>query len=324
MRPVPGFPLLAEVVRSGFVESRHTGSAVALGPAGTVALAAGEPGRPMLPRSCAKPLQAVGMLGAGLELAGPLLAVATASHDGTPEHLALVREILAGAGLTEAALRNPAAPPLGQAAAAQLIRSGVAPGPLHQNCSGKHAAMLATCVANGWDLAGYLEPGHPLQQAIRRTTEQLAGEPVAAVTVDGCGAPQLAISLAGLARAFGRLTAAPPSSAERRVADAMRAHPEVVGGAGRDVTRLMRGVPGLLAKDGAEAVYAAATADGAAAAVKVHDGGERARGPFLAHALLALGVEATALGELAEPAVLGGGRRVGVVRLSADYREGVS
>src|SRR5207249_10532405 len=136
------------------------------------------------------------------------------------------------------------------------------PDRLHHNCSGKHAGMLATCVVAGWPVASYLGPDHPLQQAIRGTIEQLAAEEVAAVGVDGCGAPLFALSLRGLARAFVALVLGDVGSAEHRVAGAMRSHPDVVGGPGRAVTRLMLGVPGLLAKDGAEGAFAAALPDG--------------------------------------------------------------
>lgn len=134
------------------------------------------------------------------------------------------------------------------------------------------------------------------------------------VGVDGCGAPLFAISLVALARAFARLVVSPPGTPEGRVADAMRAYPELVGGRDRDATRLMRGVPGLLAKDGAEAVFAAATPGGDAVALKIADGGSRARVPVLVAALRTLGVDAPVLDELARRPVCGGGRLVGEVR----------
>ncbi len=256
------------------------------------------------------------MVRCGLDLEPALLAVATASHSGEPRHLELVRRLLSDSGLDESALRNTPALPLNEEAAHAHIRAGRGKDSVSQNCSGKHAAMLATCVVNGWPLDSYLDPDHALQRAIRQTHEEVAGEPVTATAVDGCGAPQFAISLTGLARAFARLTTAESGTPERRVADAMSAHPDVVGGSGRDVTRLMQSVPGLVAKDGAEAVYAAATATGAAAAVKIDDGGDRARVPLLVVALRALGLEAPVLDELATTPVWGGGRRVGEVRVT--------
>jgi L-asparaginase II len=308
----PGPVLLAEVVRSGYVEGTHHGSVVALRPDGSVALALGDLDRPVFPRSSNKPLQAVGLLEAGWEPGSEeQLALATASHSGEPGHLAVVREILAGAG--EQALANPAMLPLDQSAAEALLAAGGHASRLTMNCSGKHAAMLATCLANGWPLAGYLDPEHPVQRACRAAIERLAGEPVRHVAVDGCGAPQHALTLPGLARAFTALAGDTPL--ERRTAQAMRSRPWHVGGTGRDVTRLMEGVPGLVAKDGAEGVYAAVLADGSSVALKIEDGAGRARTPVLVAALRVLGVAEPVLEELETTEVLGGGSRVGEVRV---------
>jgi L-asparaginase II len=307
-----------EVVRSGFVESVHAGSAVVLEPGGAVLAAAGDPDAPMLPRSANKPLQLVGMLRAGLALPPPDLAVCASSHSGEPVHVRRVRDLLTGAGIPETALVCPAALPLAEEVAAAVLRSGGGPERVTMNCSGKHTAMLLTCAARGWPVAGYADPDHPLQLAIRAAVEDLAGQPATAVAVDGCGAPLFGLSLAGLARAFARLVTAPAGTPERAVADGMRAHPELVGGTGRDVTRLMAGAPGVLAKDGAEGVFAAATADGAAVAVKVVDGTGRARTPLLVGALRRTGVHAEVLDELREAPVLGGGHPVGSIRLAGD------
>lgn len=309
----PPDPIVAEVTRNGFVESVHRGRVVLLDRAGQVARAIGDPDEPVLMRSCAKPLQAVGMLRAGLELDPPALALACASHDGTPVHVAIVRAILDQVGLDDTALDNaPMLPLEPRAHAARLLAGG--PDRLHHNCSGKHAAMLATCVVNGWSTVGYLEQTHPLQQAILSTVADLAGEPLAHVAVDGCGAPIGAVSLTGLGRAFVRLATAEAGSPEGDTAAAMRAHPELVGGEERDVTRLMWSVPGLIAKDGAEGCYAAAMPDGRAVAVKVVDGAMRGCVPVLVAALEALGVTSTELATLREIPVLGHGRPVGVVR----------
>jgi L-asparaginase II len=308
-------PVLAEVVRSGVVESTHTGSVLAVRGDGSVALAVGDVDSPLFPRSSNKPLQAAGLLAAGWRPADDEeLALATASHSGEPQHLDVVRRMLAGAGLTEQDLGCPAMLPLSEPAAHALITAGGTASPLTMNCSGKHAAMLACCVANGWPTAGYLDPDAPVQRALTAALEDLSGEPVAHVAVDGCGAPQHALSLHGLARAFARLVTAEPGTAERRTADAMRAHPWLVGGTGRDVSRLIDGVPGLVAKDGAEGVYAAALADGSAVALKIADGGGRARPPVLVAALRALGVSAAVLDALATAPIHGGGRIVGEVR----------
>ena len=180
------------------------------------------------------------------------------------------------------------------------------------NCSGKHAAMLATCAANGWPTASYTDPAHPLQQAIRHTVEELAGEHSPATGVDGCGAPLFALTLAGLARAFRALVLAEPGAPGRRVADAMRAYPEWTSGTDRDERRLMNAVPGLLLKSGAEGVDAFAFGDGRAAAVKIDDGAQRARTPVTVATLRRLG--AVVPDELATVPVPGGDAVVGEVR----------
>jgi L-asparaginase II len=307
--------VLARVVRSGFVESVHHGTAVAIDPDGDVVCAAGSPQAPIFPRSSNKPLQAVAMVRAGLPLDGQLLALACSSHSGERYHLDGVLRLLAGVGLDASALRNTPAFPLDEDEHLAWDLARRTPSSLAQNCSGKHAAMLATCVVNGWSVEDYLDPGHPLQLAISETVADLAGEPLAAMGIDGCGAPVHAVSALGLAVAFARLAAASPDTAEGRVAQAMRRHPEWLGGTGRDVTRLIRGVPGLVAKDGAEGVYAAALPDGRAAAVKIADGGERPRTAVLATLLHRLGVEAPVLGDLVNVPVLGHGRPVGRVEV---------
>ncbi|MDX6360863.1 MAG: hypothetical protein QOH37_3917, partial [Nocardioidaceae bacterium] len=282
--------VLAEIVRSGFVEGHHYGSVVALAADGSTAYAAGDVTSPVLPRSCNKPLQAVGMLRAGLDLDGELLALACASHSGEDFHIEGVRRILAGAGLDESALQTPPDFPLDDDAREAVIRAGGRKAPILMNCSGKHAAMLATCVVNGWDLATYLEPEHPLQQAIAATFAELTGEPVTTVAVDGCGAPLLSTSLTGLARAFARV--ATRDGAERRVAEAMRAHPAYVSGSTRDERALLTAIPGAIGKAGAESCYAVALTDGRAFALKHDDGAPRARPVTMAALLERLGVSA--------------------------------
>ena len=308
-------PVLVELVRSGVVESTHRASVLALRPDGSVALALGVVDQPVFPRSSNKPLQAVGLLDAGWEPADEqVLTLATASHSGEPAHLEVVRRSLAAAGLTEAALQCPPLLPLSEPTAHALLAAGGVASRLTMNCSGKHAAMLATCVANGWSTEDYLRPDSPVQQAMTATIERLAGERVAHVAVDGCGAPQHALTLTGLARAFAALaTGAGTSSA---VAQAMRAHPGLVGGTGRDVTALHEGIDGLVCKDGAEGVYAAGLADGSAVAVKVADGATRAAILVLVGGLRALGLDAPVLDRLASAPVLGGGVPVGELRLA--------
>jgi L-asparaginase II len=311
-------PVLAEVVRSGFIEGHHRGSLVVLAADGSVELSMGDPGAPFFPRSSNKPVQAAAMLRAGAGLSGPRLALATASHSGEPFHLDLVRKVLAEHGLSEDLLRCPPELPMDQAESLRAIAASgseeAARSRVAMNCSGKHAAMLATCAANGWPLESYLDESHPLQQLIARTLESLSGDSVSHIGVDGCGAPLMAITPAGLARAFRAIALAPAESPEGRVAGAMRAHPEYVAGTRRIDTWLMSEVPGAIAKVGAESVQAAALPDGRALAFKIHDGGNRAVGPVLARALELLGVGSPVLERIADSPLMGGGRRVGEVR----------
>ncbi|AGZ46389.1 asparaginase [Actinoplanes friuliensis] len=307
--------ILAEVVRSGFAESVHHGSVVVLDTAGQVVAEAGDVTGPTFPRSSNKPLQTVGMLRAGLRTAEPAdLALISGSHFGEPFHVARVRQILETAGLDESALRCPASLPLSEDERDIVLRDGRGAERILMNCSGKHAGMLATCVANGWPLDDYRDVKHPLQVTLAATVSELVGEPIAATGIDGCGAPVLGFSLTALARGFQRLVQAPPQSFERLVADTMRADPQLVAGTGEDDTRLMQGVPGLLAKGGAEGVVAVAVEGAGAVALKIEDGAMRARMPVLVSALRRLGVDAPVLEELATVPILGGGVRVGEVR----------
>jgi L-asparaginase II len=310
-----GGEVLAEVVRSGFVEGRHHGSVVVLGPDGEVVAWAGDVTGPVFPRSSNKPMQGVGMLRAGLTLTDEAdLALVCASHHGEPFHLSRVRAMLAGAGIDVAELRTPPDYPLSESSRDEVIRAGGGREPIQMNCSGKHTGMLLTCAANGWPYDDYRSPDHPLQRHLVESVEELAGESVADIGVDGCGAPVLALSLRGLAGAFLRLVSAEPGTVERRVADAMRAHPELVSGTLGEDTRLMRAVPGMLSKGGAEGVQAVAVPGVGAVAIKIDDGAMRARMPVLVSALRRLGLSAEVLDGYAESPVLGAGRPVGSVR----------
>jgi len=315
---------VAEIIRNGFVEGHHYGSVVALATDGTVAWSVGDTDVPVLPRSCNKPVQALGMLRAGLDLPPELLALACASHSGEPFHVDGVRRILAGAGLTEAELQTPPDYPLDDAARESLIREGGERAPVLMNCSGKHAAMLATCVANGWPTDTYREPDHPLQRAIAATFADLTGEPIAVTAVDGCGAPLFSASLVGLAHAFRRLAlAVTESDADTdaaRVADAIRAHPAYVSGTTRDELALLTAIPGAIGKAGAEGCYAVALRDGRAFALKTDDGAARVRPVLMADALRRSGVledegvDSEAVRRTGVVELLGGDRPVGEIR----------
>ncbi|GAB2859042.1 asparaginase [Lentzea nigeriaca] len=294
--------LLAEVTRSGFVESLHHGSVVGLLPSGAVGVSVGAVEDPVLPRSCMKPFQALACLSAGAPLEGPALAIAAGSHTGENRHAELVMQLLGG--LPVGLLRCPQSWPEDEQTRQRLTE----PSRVRMNCSGKHAAMLATCVAARWPRQTYLEPTHPLQQLVLRTVEQLSGETVAHTAVDGCGAPVYGLSLHGLARAMRGLVRTP-------VAQAMREHPEYVGGTGHVNTVIMQLLPGVVAKGGAEGVLVLATDAGHAVAVKVLDGNPRATTAIGLTALAALGYDVSPAKEHLSVPVLGGGQVVGEVRV---------
>ncbi|MEU1630671.1 asparaginase [Streptomyces sp. NPDC020096] len=305
---------LAQTERGGVIESVHHGSVVVLDADGSVAFQAGDIEAAFYPRSALKPVQAVALLRAGLPLDGELLALTAASHSGEERHLAGARHILGLAELTEDALGNGPDLPYDPAVRERWLRSGLFPTRLAHNCSGKHAAMLLAARRRGWPLADYLDPCHPLQQAVAETVAELTGQGIAAVTVDGCGAPLFAVSLRGLTRAVARIARATPDTPEGRVGQAMRVHPEMVSGTGRDVARLVHAVPGLLAKDGFEGVQIAALPDGRAVGVKIADGADRARMPITAAALARCGVDPGLLAAFTRTPVLGGGVPVGSLR----------
>ncbi len=307
--------MLVEVERSGFLESVHRGSLVVLGADGDVRFGAGAVDRPMLPRSSNKPVQATALLAAGWAPRDEAeLAIGAGSHSGEDGHRELAAAMLAAAGLGPEHLGCPPALPSHEATRAAWLVEGRAPDRLAMNCSGKHAAMLAACVAAGWPVEGYLDRAHPLQQAIEARLGEAAGEPVAAVVVDGCGAPQHALSPTGLARGVLSLVQADAGSRECAVADAMRAHPWFVAGTGREDTDLMRAVPGLLVKGGADGVHVAALPGAGAVALKLDDGGDRGRMPALTAGLLRLGVPADVLAPWLQLPLTGGEAIVGAVR----------
>jgi L-asparaginase II len=308
------FAPIAVTTRNGAVESVHSAAGVAVRADGSVAAFVGDPDVLTYPRSSNKPFQALAMLQAGLDVPDDLLALVCASHSGCAEHLDGVGRLLGLAGLSTADLANTPDLPLNQRAAEEILRSGGGRESRYQNCSGKHSGMLATCVAAGWATRGYLDADHPLQVHITAVLGTLLGHHVAHIGVDGCGAPAHMMTVHDLARCFAVLGRA-ESEQTRRVADAMRAHPELVGGPGRPVTTFIRTIPGLVAKDGAEGVFGAALEDGSAVAMKIGDGAGRAAPVVLAGLLASLGVDVEPAHDAWRVAMLGHGEPVGEIRL---------
>jgi L-asparaginase II len=315
MNPSNAYVPVAITTRSGIDESVHFGMAVGLDPSGEIEFAWGDPTTAIYARSSNKPMQAVAMLRAGLTVSERQLALVCASHDGTPVHLDLAREILAGAGLTESDLANTPDLPLDAESAEHVLRTGGHRTSLQQNCSGKHAGMLATCVANGWAHdPTYLDPEHPLQLLVTETITELAGEEMAHIGVDGCGAPAHVYSLVGLARAFRAIAVGDAGQRGRAVYQAMVAHPELVGGERREATSIVRATSGTMLKEGAEGVFAIALADGRAVAGKIADGRDRARPALMVAALRQAGVDLGEAVDAVRQVVLGHGEVVGEVR----------
>jgi L-asparaginase II len=314
---------LAVVERSGFIESRHSGSAIVLGADGMVVEQLGDATTPILPRSSLKPVQALACLTAGAPLEGERLGLATASHSGTDRHVSVVRDILDAARLREDALACPPSWPLDTTTRDELARENSEQTRIRMNCSGKHAAMLLACTTNGWDAATYLDPSHPLQQHIREVTERLIGERVAATAVDGCGAPVFAMSLTGLVRAIHRIgnsSTSSPFALHRSAAalvQAVRENPWTIDGPGRADTIAIERL-GVFAKGGAEGVMVMVAPNGATVALKMLDGSGRAATAVALRLLERAGALSSA--DVADTmtklslSVLGGGREVGAIR----------
>jgi len=299
--------VLAVAERSGFVENIYRGTAVILDANGNVIQAWGDPDKIIYPRSSNKPMQVTGMLRCGLPLNGELLALASASHSGSAQHLAGVRAILKQAGLDERSLQTPPDLPLGEPERHAWLHAGREAEPIAMNCSGKHAAMLLTCRLSDWPIDDYTRTDHPLQKTLASVLTELAGETISHTGVDGCGAPLFAISIAGMARALQAVTR---DSQGGTLIEAMRTHPVMAGGVGRDVTQVMQSVPGLVAKDGADGVWVSALEDGRALAVKIDDGNPVARIIVVLALLDSLGITT----KMDVGRVMGGGRTVGHVQ----------
>ena len=300
--------VLLEVVRNDLVESIHSGHLLILDSDGRDVLALGELDQLIYPRSAIKSLQASAMLRAGLKLNEQQIALACASHAGSGEHLEVVRSTLASVGLDESALLNTPDKPLGSLERAAWVGP---PSSLAANCSGKHAAMVATCKTNNWDLASYKDPSHPLQLAIANEFEILSGEQITHLAVDGCGAPLFALTLRGLARAM-RSLALSADPIHKSVIRSCINNPVLVSGINRLPTLLMQKVDGLFVKDGAESVMVMATSSGEVIVWKISDGSQRGAGELARASLFHLGINL----DIEPEYVLGGGQVVGEIRAS--------
>ena len=270
--------VLAKVSRGDLVESLHLGHLIVLNADGSTYLTKGSPELPIYPRSAIKSLQAVAMLKAGIKVLGNELALICASHSGSQSHSDLVTKMLTSRGISTAQLKNAVDKPLGEKE--KITWGDKPPSQLAQNCSGKHAGMLITCQQNGWDMNTYLDLDHPLQVAIKNEIEELSGEKVSAVSVDGCGAPLFAISLIGLAKSISNLVKS-NEAVHKQIVTACTTYPELVAGQGRLTTRMMKAVPGLFMKEGAEGIEVCALADGRVIAIKIIDGSWRPVAPII-------------------------------------------
>lgn len=299
--------VLAEYVRDGVVESEHRGFLVMLNSDGSIFKSLGDIDTKVFPRSAIKCAQASAMVRNGLVLEPRLLALAQSSHSGGDIHMNGAREILASVGLDESALQCALDRPIGEVEKRAWGEKPAAR--IAMNCSGKHSAMLATCVKNGWPIESYLEQNHPLQLAIKAELENLAGETITLTSTDGCGAPLFLISVIGLARVVHSATIS-TDPVHQSVMAAARALPEMVGGIGRHNTEMMQQVPGLFMKDGAEAVNVTSLSDGRAFAIKVSDGSQRAFRTIVHACLEEFEIDSP----FSPEKVMGGPRVIGTIR----------
>lgn len=297
------------VYRSGRVESVHRAHIAVVNPQGKVIAQLGNPQQRAYIRSAAKPFQVMPLLLSGAAehfgFTDPELAVMCASHNGEPAHVEMVTSILEKIGLSEDDLRCGAHLPLYEPLARRMMAAGDAPSAIHNNCSGKHAGMLAACVYHGWPAESYLDPRHPLQQQILKVVAQYAALPAKeiGVGVDGCSAPVFYLPIRNMALMYARLAEAREQAADR-VFRAMSNYPELVAGTGRQDTELMQiGDGRLVSKVGAEGIRCVAVRDEEpwGVALKIEDGARRASGPVMLEVLQQLGLlDEAELDELAE------------------------
>ncbi|MDQ0324633.1 L-asparaginase II [Rhodopseudomonas julia] len=332
-------PILVEVTRGERVESRHRGAFVVCDAQGNMRACAGDVEQGVFPRSAVKALQALPLVETGAAEAygfGPAeLALAQASHGGEPAHVALARTMLERCGLTEAALLCGPQWPSHEESMLHLAASGGVPSPLHNNCSGKHAGMLAVAVGCGFETAGYVEIDHPVQRLVRDALESVTGvaHAVERSGIDGCSLPTYSVPLRALARGFARFGSGVDLAPERAAAAqalfaAATEYPWHVAGTGRFCTLAMQALGGrALVKTGAEGVFCAALPEfGLGVALKVDDGATRASEAVMAEILARLAPECAASFEPWRPRELLNRRLIptGHVNVIADAFVGLS
>lgn len=326
-------PVLVEITRGDVVESAHRGAAVVVAADGGIVAAWGDIEHRVYPRSAVKPIQALPLIETGaarhFALSPAEIALACASHGGEAAHVTAVQEMMGRAGLGESDLECGAHAPTDEPSAQDLVRRGGRPSPYHNNCSGKHAGFLLTARHMGEATAGYIRREHPVQQRVISAMGEMTGTAMGTCScgIDGCGIPAFALPLSAIALGMARLAdpsrlGAARAAAAETVLNAMRAEPYMVAGEGRPTTTIMRAVPGVVVKSGAEGVFIAAVpAKGWGIAVKIDDGTRRAADIAIAALLRGLKLaEGDALAALAMPPVLNAaGRNVGVMRASPDW-----
>lgn len=323
-------PVLASVWRGDVREAVIRGHVAVVDGEGRLVGSVGDPAAVTTLRSCVKPIQALPFVRTAMDAVGAEdseLALACASHNGEPEHVSTARRLLARAGVSESALECGPQLPTDEASARRLLAAGGSPLPIHNNCSGKHAAMLVTCAVSGWPLEGYVLPGHPCQLAVTAALGAFVGAGLEGAPrgVDGCGLPTFGVPLQALAHGFAAASADPGF---RRCQDAMAAHPHLVAGTGRFDTALLAAAGArVTAKIGGAAVWAAVLRGGGpAVALKLEAGAGEAVPPVACAVLRRLGafpdLAPTELERHAEPVVRNwAGAAVGRIRVEDDALE---
>jgi L-asparaginase II len=309
-------PVLIEITRGPRVESSHRGHIAVVDAAGNLRHSLGDAEAWVCMRSLAKPFQALAVLNTGAAatfgFGAEEMALFSGSLSGQDFQVELATKILTRIGLTAEALQCGVHPPLHRPTAQTLVKAGLKPTPLHNTCTGKHAAMLALCVHHGWPLADYLNPAHPVQELILGTVARMVGFPKGQiqVAIDGCGAPVFYVPLKNIALGYARLAGALPESLAGILMAAILAHPRHIAGDGRLETAVMEALPGqIFAKSGAEGGYGLSlTEGGLGVAFKIEDGSQRALNPTVVAILDQMGgltpAATAALAAFREPPIL--------------------